>query len=749
MWRAYANPARGSPGCRPPPVTPTRRQFLRTSGALVIAFRLPSSTVAGQSLSTPDQGLDGWIQLAAGGEVIAYCGKVELGTGIRTAFTQLIAEELDLEVSRVTLIMGDTALCPDQGPTVGSASLLQGGAQVRQAAAEARTCLLEAASKALRVPVSRLTTEDGTVVCGDGRRISYGQLLANGRFKRKISGRATLKAPSSFSCVGTSVPRVDLPAKVFGTYGYVHNLRIPGMLHGRVIRPPGANAAAVHVDASHLPSIDGLRILQNKGFVGVVASREEDAVRAAQSMKVDWRYYRRLPAMADTPAALRKSRSDALSLFKAGDVAAAFGLAQSTYTAEYYVPHQMHASIGPSCAVADVRDDHATLWSATQSSFLTRNSIAALLGMEPSRVRLIWAEGSGCYGHNGVDDCTADAALLSQLSRRPVRVQWMRQDEHGNEPKGAAMTMSVRAVLTQRGDIAAWDYQVWSPSHTDRPAAGGSGLLAGEQLDLHGEPFMYGAQRNAQCTYVFPNQQTTLHQVLISPTLRVSSLRGLGSPQNTFANESFMDELALRAGADPIEYRIRHLKDDRAVAVLRAVAELSKWGDRLTVQPSDRPRGRGVAFVNYDNTGAYVAVVVHVEIDKSTGKVHVPYVAVAHDCGLIVNPDGLKNQIEGNVIQALSRALMEEVRFDKYGVTSLDWRHYEIMRFQDVPNEVAITLLNRVNQPIVGAGEATSAPVAAALANAIYDACSVRLRAVPFLPSKVLSGLSAVRVRRP
>jgi nicotinate dehydrogenase subunit B len=733
LWNAHADLAGDSEGEWGAVSAATRRGFLQASGALIISFAMPPLAWPGQvSVDSAEQEIDAWLAISADGTVIAHCGKVELGTGVRTAFTQLIAEELDVPVGRVSMIMGDTDLCPDQGPTVGSASLLRGGPQVRLAAAAARASLLKSASDALQVGVEQLTVRSGVVKAPDGRKIAYEQLIHRGRFHRRIRGDAALKAPESFTHIGASEPRIELPAKILGNHDYIHNLHLPGMMHGRVIRPPNATAVATSVDEAPLRGLSDVCVLRKGGFVGVVAQHEEVAIRAARQLKVEWTFTRALPAMSQMVDALRQNPSDPVSLVNVGNVDAALAHAGSTLAAEYRVPHQMHASIGPSCAIADVRTDRATLWSPTQSSFLTRDSVAALLGMDAHRVRLIWTEGSGCYGHNGADDCTADAALLSQLAGQPVRVQWMRHDEHGNEPKGAAMVMAVRAGLDSKARIVAWDYAVWSPSHNGRPTPTGYNLLAGLQLGVTGTAFAFGAERNARCSYEFPNNRTTLHQLRSSPTLRVSSLRGLGSPQNTFANESFMDELAARAKADPIAYRINHLKDPRAIAVLTAVAGLARWDTRASPQTGGGSSGRGVAFVHYDNAGAYVAVIVHVQLDRASGQVHVPYVAVAHDCGLIVNPDGVRNQIEGNVIQALSRALLEEVQFDVNGVTSLDWNSYPILTFRDVPQEIAITLLNRPDQPMVGAGEATSAPIAAALANAIFDASGVRIRNVPF-----------------
>lgn len=725
-------------------MTATRREFLQAGSALVVCFSLPLPAMGQASDDGLARDLDAWLAVSAGGNVTAYCGKVELGTGVRTAFTQLIAEELDIAPSRVTLVMGDTALCPDQGPTVGSMSLLAGGPQVRQAAAEARLALLAMASKRFAQPSALLSVKDGVVSAPDGAFASYGELLGGRRLQRTVNPRNRLKSPATFSQIGQPTPRVELPEKIFGSHEFVHNVRIPGMLHGRVLRDLRPDSVLTRVDDALLRNMRDVRVLRKGNFIGVVATREEDAIRAARDIKLTWSRVGRFPKMDQTESLLRTSPAADEVLVDTGDVDSALENAPRRLEANYYVPHQLHASIGPSCAIADVQADRATLWSPTQSSFLTRKSVADLLGLQPDRVRLIWSEGSGCYGHNGADDCTADAALLSQLAGKPVRVQWMRHDEHGNEPNGAAMAMRIQGALDASGKVVAWHGEVWSPSHNGRPAHGGANLLAGTQLGRSAAPFAFGAERNAQCSYTFAHARTTLHQLKVSPSLRVSALRGLGSPQNTFANESFIDELAALAKADPIEFRVRHLEDPRAIAVLQAVARLARWDVRPSPRSPAASAGRGVAFVHYDNFSTYVAVVVQVEVDRATGKLRIPFVAVAHDCGLIVNPDGVKNQIEGNVIQAMSRALLEEVTFDDAGVTSLDWGAYPILRFSAVPREIAIELVNRPDTPMLGAGEATTAPIGAAIANALCDATGVRLRAMPFTPQRVLNALDSV-----
>jgi nicotinate dehydrogenase subunit B len=724
-----------------------RREFLKGAGALVVSFGIPELGSA-QQADPKLQQLDAWLAVAADGQVTVYCGKVELGTGVQTALAQIVAEELDVAFGRVFMLMGDTALCPNQGPTVGSQTIYRAGPQLRQAAAEARKALLEIAAAGLKIDAAQLKVADGIVLAPDGGNVSYAELVGGKKIDRAFSGSAKPKSPDQHTVVGKPIPRAELPGKVFGTHVYVQNLRLPGMLHGRVVRPPMPEARLERVDESSVKALPGnVRVVVKGNFVGVVADREEQAIRAARALKVQWVQGVELPKMEDMPAFTRGTPSRDSVLVANGGVEAALAAAPKTHKAQYYVPHQMHGSIGASCAIASVTADGATLWSPTQSSFNLRDAAAVVLGMPRDKVRLVWVEGSGCYGHNGADDVTADAALMSQAVGRPVRVQWMRHDEHGNEPKGAAMVMEVAGGLDAQGNTAAWDYHVWSPGHAGRPAGNGPGnVLAGAALGLPDLLAPAGADRNARPTYVFPNSRVTLH-LLQSTVLRVSSLRGLGSPQNTFANESFIDELAYAAGADPIEYRIRHLKDERAIAVLEAAAKLAQWSPR----PASRggrnaglssAEGRGVAFVHYDNYSGYAAIALQVVVDRASGKVSVERVAAAHDCGLIVNPDGLKNQIEGNIVQTLSRALLEEVKFDTAKVTSLDWTRYPILRFSDVPGEIAITLINRPDKPSVGAGEPAASPVMAAVANAIFDATGARLRSVPFTPERVKAALA-------
>jgi CO/xanthine dehydrogenase Mo-binding subunit len=721
----------------------SRRDFLKQAGIIVVGFRFgvprrPGATARVAGLAPAASQLDSWLTIGTDGSITVFCGKVELGTGVSTALRQIVAEELDAPFERIAWVQGDSDRCVDQGSTVGSQSVKRGGAQLRQAAAEARAVLLELASSKLGVPANRLVIDNGVVTAREtDRRATFAELIGGKRFEREVTGKVAAKRPSDYRVVGKPIRRVELPAKMTGRLVYVHDVRVDGMLHGRVVRPASVGATVASVDESSLKDIPGARLVRKGNFLGVVADREEDAVRAAKRLEVVWTPSHTLPAAADLYETLIKTPATDRSTTDSGDVPASLARAAKVVKAQYRWPYQMHASIGASCAVADVKRGAATIYSSTQGAHALKGAIAALLGMPSDGVHVVWTEGSGCYGHNGSDDAAADAAVLSQAVGRPVRVQWSRADEHGWEPKGVAMVMEVAGGLDDRGRIVGWDYAVWTPTHSSRPnAQAGSasfiaGQLAGATATSRGS---LGGERNARHMYDVPSTRVVAH-LLQSLPLRTSSFRGLGSPQNSFANESFMDELAFAAGADPVEFRLQHLTDPRAVAVVRAVAKLAKWEPRRrTGQASDAPgikRGRGVGYVQYEGTEAYVAAIVDVDVDLTQRSVRVTHAYVAHDCGLIVNPDGLRNQIEGNVIQAISRTLEESVKFDPSRVTSLDWRSYPILTFAEVPESIEIELIDRPELPSVGAGEATTSPIPGAIANAIFDATGKRIREVP------------------
>ncbi len=561
-----------------------------------------------------------------------------------------------------------------------------------------------------------------------------------------------LKTPEDYTIVGRSIPRVDLPAKLTGEPAYVQDVRLEGMVHGRVVRPrvrtmEGVGATVVSVDERAARQVPGLvAIVRNGSFVGVVAEREEQAIAASQALAITWSEPARLPDQEAYYELLKELVEDDREIAREGDIEGALGTAVTMLEAWYRFPSQAHAPMGPSCAVADVRDDEATIYSHSQGVYHLRNAVAPLIGLEPEQVRVIYREGAGCYGHDGAEDAAADAALLSKAVGRPVRVQWMRQDEFAWEPKAPQMLSRVRGGLDAEGKIVTWDYEVWTPTHTTRPSGNPGALLAGQLVDppagqigrRHG-----GGDRNAAHTYAIPNNRAVIHWTS-PPPLRPSSLRSLGGTANTTANETFFDELAAAAGADPVAFHLRHLTDPRAIDVVTRVAEVSGWqarpaGPRGTAA-GGLLTGRGMAFVRYEAEYAYAAVVAEVEVNPVSGNVRVTKVTVAHDCGLIVNPDGVKNQIEGNVIQGVSRALKEEVTYDRQAVTSLDWTSYQILTFPEVP-KIEIALIDRPREPAWGAGEVAICPMVAAVGNAIFDATGVRLRTVPYTAERVLAAL--------
>ena len=691
--------------------------------------------------------LDDWLRIEPDGSITAFSGKVELGTGVRTALAQIVAEELDVPFERVHMVMGDTARTPDEGYTAGSMTINSSGGALRQAAAEARHALLELAAERLDANIAELVVNQGVIsVLRDSERaVSYAELMGGKLFDRDVTDSAPLKSPSDYRLVGTSVPRVDIPQKFTGQQSFIQDLQVPGMLHARLVRPPSSSAKLVSMDESSIKDVPGVvKVVQRGNFIGIVTQREEQAILAAQQLKVEWFEKASMPPMADLYTYLRSQPTEDNVLTDDGNVEAVIAGSPLQLRAEYHQPYHAHASIGPSCAVADVTNDQITVWCSTPGPYPLRNALAQLTDMSVEKIHLIHVEGAGSYGQNGSDDAAADAVILSQEVGKPVRLQWSRQDEFVWEPKAPAMVMEVRAGLDKQGSITAWDYHVWSPSHVAR--ARFAVQLVTAQL-LSGQPFpagrfSFGAERNAPTNYTFPRQRVTVHYLTNTP-LRASSMRSLGGAENTFANESFMDELAVASGVDSLEFRLRYLDDPRARDVLQAAAKKAGW----EAHPSPLVRqeapldGRGVAFARYENEEALVACIAYVQVDLATGEVRVKRIVLAHDCGLIINPDGLKNQIEGNVIQSLSRALKEEVKFDELRIRSVDWETYPILKFSEVP-EVEIVLINRPDQPALGAGEPSTVTTAAAVANAIFDAAGIRLRQIPFTPERVKAALA-------
>ncbi|HZU07042.1 MAG TPA: molybdopterin cofactor-binding domain-containing protein [Chloroflexota bacterium] len=732
----------------------SRRTFLKATGVLIVSFSLLDTkrllaappAVPGRQ-GVPAERLDSWLAIAEDGSVTLFTGKVELGTGVETALAQIAAEELDVPFASVTVVQGDTALTVDQGATVGSLTISRGGAEIRRAAAEARQVLLQLAAEHLGVPVEQLVVRDGVVsVAGDpARQVSYGALVGGRRLEVELTGTAQPKSPAQYTIVGQSIPRVDIPGKVTGQFQYVQDVRVPGMLHGRVVRPPAQSGATlVSVDETSVSDVPGLvQVVVRGNFVGVVAEREEQAIRAARQLRVAWSDPAGLPPAEDLYALVRRLPSDDRLLDAAGDVEAALSQAAQVLTATYEYPPQMHGMMGPSCAVADVREGRATVWSGSQYPHRLQTLLAQWLGLPAENVRVIYVEGSGCYGRYTTDDAALDAALLSQAVGRPVRVQWMREDEHGWDHYNPPMVFDLRGGLDARGNLIAWDYAVWSAMHR------GQALLG----DRTGGPWTipldpYVGEHTQHVVYDFANRRYVLHALESGP-LRYGNNRSLGGLPSAFASESFMDELAAAAGVDPVQFRLRYLTDPRASEVLKAAAERLGWETR----PSPRQRargagtvtGRGIALAEYGVFGGqfgrtWVATAAEVEVDQESGEVRVGRIVVAHDCGLIINPDGVRGQVEGNVLHSLSRTLHEEVTFDQASVTSLDWSTYPILTFAEVP-EVEVVLINRPDLAPAGVGEPATVPTAAAVGNAIFDATGVRLRRVPFTPARVLAAL--------
>jgi nicotinate dehydrogenase subunit B len=738
----------------------SRRDLLKGAGVLVVSFAMAgvatrAQTAPGLITKLIDQ-VDSFLAIAEDGAVTAYNGHVDLGTGVRTGLAQIVAEELEVPVDRVRVVLGDTDRTPDQGPTIASATIQVTAIPLRQAAAQARKFLIEAAAQRLGLAAEFLDVRDGVIRARnhDDKQISYGELISGRKFDLRISGEAPVKQPAQYKIVGTSVPRVDIPAKVTGGLIYVHDMRVPGMLHARVVRPPyaGVDSGApighslVSVDHASIQDIPGfVRLVVIKDFIGVVAEREENAIKAAQALSVTWKTWAGLPDLTDLETTLREHPARPRILKAEGDFEKALAAAPIQHEANYVWPYQMHGSIGPSCAVADVRDDEAIVWSGTQNPHDIQADLAKLLAIPANNIRVIRMEAAGCYGRNCADDVTADAALLSKAVGRPVRVQLMREQEHGWEPKGAAQLIEVRGAVDEAGKIAGYGFSTRYPSN----AAPTLALILTGTVDPTPVVADMG-DRTAIPPY------TTGPAIIVAndtaPVVRAAWLRGVSALPNVFAHESFMDELAAAAKLDPLELRLRNLPDARGVEVLKAVGKRAGWDSRpspnLNAGTGELVTGRGLAYARYFHSkfpgygAAWAAWVVRVAVNRTNGKIQIEKVTVSHDCGLMVNPDGVLHQIHGNVIQATSRVLKEAVTFNRSSVTALEWGAYPIITFPEVP-DIDVVMLSRPDQPSLGVGESASVPSAAAIANAIFDATGIRLREVPFTPERMMAALSA------
>jgi CO/xanthine dehydrogenase Mo-binding subunit len=765
----------------------SRRSFLKGSGAVIVTFA--SAGVMDQMGGVFAQGfngtgspqLDSWIAIAADGTVTAYTGKCEFGQGLYTAQMQLVAEELCVPLNRVRLIQCDTSLTPDQGTTSGQQSHPTNfnRTNLALAAATAREALVRLAAVQLNAPTQSLVARDGAISmkATPSRRVSYGALIGGKKFDLQLNPKAARIHPRDWTVLGTPVPRVDMRAMVTGEFEFVHNVRVPGMLHGRVVRPPSPGATLMNVDESSVRGMPGLvKVVVKNNFVGVVAQKPWQAMQIAEKLRATWTPGPRLSPQRDVYQQIRKEPATDTLLVDSGDVDKILASGATVLRATYHHPYQMHGSIGSSCAVADVQADKATLWSATQSAFPTRNTTAAILGLKQEAVRVIYTRGAGCYGINGADTVTYDAAVLSQAVGKPVRVQLSRKDEMAWENYGNLFAIDQRVAVDANGTIIAWDYEAWSAAKGGRPGYNTPGnVVTGTLLGLNPAPFnprtpapaptqplnnnlntapsyIAGRVGSAQNGAGLVRSERVLSHRVRSPFF-TGPLRAPERLQNTFAHECFMDEVAAHVKADPVAYRLRHLNHARLSGAIQAAAKAANWQPRPSpnrragLASQDPPSsngtvsGRGIACVCYEGDNGYVAMIAEVDVNQGNGQVHVTRLVVAQDCGPISNPDGMRNQIEGGALQGMSRALGEMVTWDEEKITSVDWRTYHSLPLGFAIPRIETVLINQPDEDACGSGECSITVVAAAIGNAIFNATGVRIREVPFTPERVKAAI--------
>lgn len=739
---------------RDEPIDAGRRAFM-VSGALVVGFTLLPARQALAQMVLADEGaavevsqafeklagslktnpyLDAWIRIAPDNHVTVYTGKVELGTGVRTALLQVAAEELQIDPALITFLTADTGRSPDEGLTAGSHTMADSGSALLNAAAQVRGLLADAAVRRWRVAPASLTVRNARVSAADGRSLTFAELLPDVNLHRTATPQSPLRDPGTFTVIGKPLARLDIPGKVTGGPSYVQDMRLPGMVHARVVLPPAYDAPLEAVDSGPVLAMPGvLRVIRDGSVLAVVARREWQAVAAQRALAAAcrWGKGRTLPQPGEVIPQLKRISTQSIEIANAS---ATMAPPVRTLDATFTKPYLMHGSIGPSCAVGHLQDGVLTVWTHSQGVYPLRDGLAEMLSMPKAAIRCIHVEGSGCYGHNGADDVAAHAALLARaLPGQPVRVQWMREQEHVWDHFTPAMATHVKASLGADGTIVGWDYALWSSSHNERVVNAGR-LLPATQLarpftPAPSTPMLQpegGGDRNAIPLYRLPNRHIVNH---FSPTmpLRTSAMRSLGAHMNVFAIESTMDDLALMASTDPVAFRLRHLDDPRAADVIRLAAQRFGWP-----RPARKPgRGVGFAFAKYKNLMGYVAMAVEIEVERDTGLVRLLHAEVAADCGQIVNPDGVRNQIQGGVLQSASWTLYEHLRFDRDGIRSFDWGSYPILRFSAVPAQVNVHLVDRPGAPFLGVAEAAMGPTAGALGNALRDATGLRLRDLP------------------
>lgn len=775
----------------PQPSSPSglsRRDILKGTGLLIVSYSLSggiaksggnanivpgssesecssdANTVMAPATDIPIDHVDSYLAIAKDGDVTVFTGRIDMGTGLFTCYTQFVADELDVAIERISVIGGDTDLTPDGGKTTASDGVPIGGQPLRVVAATARKKLLELASGRLGVAVDQLTVSNGvvSVTSDQSKKVSYGELIGDQRFSiklevdqitlsgplLKIPAGVTLKPLSEYKYIGKSIPRFDVPKRLIEG-NFCQNVRVPGMLHGRLVRPASMGSTLVSVDESSVQNIPGFVKLVVKGnFVGVVCQREEQAIQAQEKLKVTWSDWAGLPGHENVFEALRRQPADKRipnpnPKVETGNVDAALGNAAKTLTATYEYPFNAHAMFAPTCAVADIKSGGGTIWSGTQWPRYTQKDVAYLLELPTESIRVIWVEESGSYGRLGAADAAADAAVLSQAVGKPVRVQWTRAEEHAWAPHQPAMVTDLRGGLDTQGNIIAWGQEAWTSATHD--TGRGGGLLAMRLIGRDSGPrdpigAGAGSPGGYQATlYNFPNVRSVAHYA--QPLFRAIYLRSVQGIQFAFANESFIDELAAAAGVDPIDFRLRYMRPGRDVDLIAVVRRSSGWVTRPSPNPnlSANTSARFVTGRGFAQAGG-LEMVVEVEVDRQTGKVRINQGWVAFSPGLIVNPDGLINQMEQGVLQGYSRALMEEVQFDTSKVTSVDWVSHPILKFSEIP-KLHVDIVNRPDLPLAGAGEQGTYPAVGAIGNAIFDATGVRIRRAPFTPARVLSAL--------
>ena len=730
-----------------------RRRFLQSTGFLALSFPVSLDLAFGAEKSGKLPGsladnpmLSAWLRINADKSVTLLIGKVELGQGALTAIGQVCADELVVNYDRLRVISGDTALSPNEGTTSGSQTMSDGATAVREASAEVREILLDLAALKLGQPGGGMKIKDGTITAANGKSVTYWDLVTGKELQRQATGGGKFLPSAERQYIGKSYPRVDILAKMTGAAIFIQDMKPEGTMFGAVVRPPTYKATLAEVDLTPIETMPGvIKIVHNGSFLGIIAEREDQAFAAAVALgkAARWNVESVLPGSDGIFNWLTNTKSnDTTWLSKVrGDGASPAKVIEATYLR----PYQMHGSIGTSAAIAQLGGDGViTIHTHSQNVFGLAGAIAELLGMDPIKVRCIHTQGSGCYGHNMADDAAADAALLAvAVPGRPIKLQYTRAGEHQWEPYGSAMVVKTKATVDAHGNVLDWNLDVWSTSHATRPGGKAGNLLSARYLEKPFEqplpkeigPPTYGAARNAIAHYEFAGHKVVSHFISEMP-LRVSSTRSLGSYANLFAVESFIDELAHAASVDPLEYRLRFLKDVRARDVLSKCAEKFGWKNYVK-----KPNyGRGIAFGQYKNLAAFVAVAIEVEVIPRNGRIRVLRAVAADDSGEIVNPNGIANQVEGGIIQSLSWTLKEEVKFDKTSVLSRDWASYPIITFAEVPT-IDVVLIDRPGEPFLGTGEAPTGPTAAALANAVFNASGARLRRIPFTPERVKAEL--------